>query len=492
MFSQSKEDHAKLEALNRSQAVIEFSLDGRIQAANANFLSTVGYTLDEIVGRHHRMFVSPEDYQSTAYSEFWAALNRGEFQSAEFRRVTKSGREIWLQATYNPLIDRAGVPYKIVKFCTDITARKMQAADLTGQIEAINTSQAVISFTLDGHVLSANANFLNATGYTLDEVKGQHHRMFVDREQQQSSAYRSFWDRLGRGEFQSAEYRRVGKGGREIWLQATYNPIFDPSHRPYKVVKFCVDITEQVQARHRKAQLGLAVSDDLADIASAVDRTTNEVGSAATGASETSANVQTVASAAEQLVASVQEISRRASDAASRTADAVKESNRANEIVTSLSAAADRIGEVLSLINAIAQQTNLLALNATIEAARAGEAGKGFAVVATEVKTLASRTAGATAEIAAQIVAVQERTGNAASAIASVGKLVGEIDQISSSIAAAVEQQGAVTQEISSNMHSAALSVNMISESIGRIHDAAYATKLATAKVKDASLELVA
>lgn len=171
MFSQSKEDHAKLEALNRSQAVIEFSLDGRIQAANANFLSTVGYTLDEIVGRHHRMFVSPEDYQSTSYSEFWAALNRGEFQSAEFRRVTKSGREIWLQATYNPLIDRAGVPYKIVKFCTDITARKMQAADLTGQIEAINTSQAVISFTLDGHVLSANANFLNATGYTLDESR---------------------------------------------------------------------------------------------------------------------------------------------------------------------------------------------------------------------------------------------------------------------------------------------------------------------------------
>lgn len=492
MFAQTNETRAKIQALDRSQAVIEFSVDGRIITANANFLKCVGYELKDIVGQHHRMFVSASDQASRSYSDFWSALNRGEFQTAEFRRITKSGAEVWLQATYNPLVDRSGVPYKVVKFCTDITAAKLRTADLEGQIAAIEKSQAVISFTLDGHVLTANQNFLDATGYSLDEVKGRHHRMFVDAEQQLSAEYRAFWERLGRGEYQSSEYKRVGRGGREIWLQATYNPIFDPSGRPYKVVKFCVDITQQVQTRMRKAQLQLGINDDLSLISSAVERTTNEAESAVSVASQTAGNVQTVASAAEELVASVQEISRRASDAAQITAAAVDQSSRTNEIVTSLSLAADRIGEVLNLINAIAQQTNLLALNATIEAARAGEAGKGFAVVATEVKTLAARTAQATAEIATQITAVQDGTSNAAAAIASVGQMVGKIDEIASSIAAAVEQQGAVTQEISSSMHTAATGVAIISDNIGRIHAAASETKLSTAKVKAASLELVA
>lgn len=492
MFSLSSETQAKINALDRSQAVIEFAMDGSIITANANFLKCVGYELKDIVGKHHRLFVSAKDRESKSYSDFWAALNRGEYQSAEFKRITKFGAEIWLQATYNPLVDRSGVPYKVVKFCTDITASKLRTADLEGQIAAIEKSQAVISFTLDGHVLSANQNFLGATGYTMEEIKGQHHRIFVDHEQQLSSEYRAFWERLGRGEYQSSEYKRIGKSGQEIWLQATYNPIFDPSGKPYKVVKFCVDITQQVQGRLRKAQLQLGINDDLSLIASAVERTTNEAESAVSAASQTAGNVQTVASAAEELVASVHEISRRASDAATITASAVDQSSRTNEIVTSLSGAADRIGEVLTLINAIAQQTNLLALNATIEAARAGEAGKGFAVVATEVKTLAARTAQATAEIATQITAVQDGTASAAAAIASVGQMVGKIDEIASSIAAAVEQQGAVTQEISSSMQTAASGVAMISDNIGRIHAAASETRHATAKVKNASRELVA
>lgn len=492
MFSLSSETQAKINALDRSQAVIEFAMDGSIITANANFLKCVGYELKEIVGKNHRLFVSAKDRESKSYNDFWAALNRGEYQSAEFKRITKSGAEVWLQATYNPLVDRSGLPYKVVKFCTDITASKLRTADLEGQIAAIEKSQAVISFTLDGHVLSANQNFLAATGYTLDEIKGQHHRIFVDHEQQQTIEYRAFWERLGRGEFQASEYKRIGKDGQAIWLQATYNPIFDPSGRPYKVVKFCVDITQQVQSRLRKAQLQLGINEDLSLISSAVERTTNEVEGAVSAASQTAGNVQTVASAAEELVASVHEISRRASDAATITASAVDQSSRTNEIVTSLSGAADRIGEVLTLINAIAQQTNLLALNATIEAARAGEAGKGFAVVATEVKTLAARTAQATAEIATQITAVQDGTASAAAAIASVGQMVGKIDEIASSIAAAVEEQGAVTQEISSSMQTAASGVAMISDNIGRIHAAASETRHATAKVKNASRELVA
>ena len=490
MFSpKTNELQSKLAALDKSQAVIEFNLDGTIVTANPNFLAAVGYGLQEIAGKHHSLFVSPADRGSAAYTQFWAALNRGEFQSGEYLRVGKGGREIWIQATYNPLLDSSGKPYKVVKFCTDITARKQQVADFEGQIAAINKSSAVIHFNLDGSIITANANFLGAVGYALDEIIGRHHRMFVSEAERSGQAYAAFWENLKRGEFQAGEFKRVRKDGKELWLQATYNPIFDAMGRPFKVVKFCTDITAQVQM---KAALKQTIDIDLGKVTQAIADTTGRIASAANASAVTSNNVQAVASAAEELVTSVREIGRRVDEASQITNQAVTIGKRTNEIMSGLASSADRIGQVVSLINTIASQTNLLALNATIEAARAGEAGKGFAVVASEVKTLASQTAKATAEIASQIGTVQMGTSEAVSAIQEITAVINSINDISNGIAAAIEEQGAVTQEISSNMLTASNGVQAITEDMTRIQGATEAANASARTVMEASKTLVA
>ncbi|WP_375456559.1 PAS domain S-box protein [uncultured Methylobacterium sp.] len=254
-------DHlGQVEAIHRSQGVIAFALDGTILDANPNFLAVVGYGLDEIRGRHHRIFVEPAERDSAAYRTFWQALARGEFQSKEFRRVGKDGREIWLQATYNPILDPSGKPVKVVKFATDITQQKLLNADYQGKVAAIGRSQGVIEFALDGTILDANPNFLAVVGYGLDAIRGQHHRLFVDPEERASAAYRSFWDRLSQGEFEAGEFRRFGKDGKPIWLQATYNPILDPAGKPYKVVKFATDITDEVGRRDQFQLLSLVAN----------------------------------------------------------------------------------------------------------------------------------------------------------------------------------------------------------------------------------------
>jgi methyl-accepting chemotaxis protein len=235
-------------AIRKSQAVIEFKMDGTILDANDNFLKALGYRLEEIEGQHHSMFVEPTYRQSSEYREFWAALNRGEYQAAEYKRIGKGGKEVWIQASYNPILDPNGKPFKVVKYATDVTAQKLQNADYVGQIAAIGKSQAVIEFKMDGTVQTANDNFLKALGYTLDEIKGRHHSMFVDEAYRQSYEYKEFWAALNRGEYQAAEYKRIGKGGKEVCIQASYNPIMDLNGKPFKVVKYATDITPQKMA----------------------------------------------------------------------------------------------------------------------------------------------------------------------------------------------------------------------------------------------------
>jgi methyl-accepting chemotaxis protein len=250
LAQQNADIQGQVDAINKSQAVIEFNLDGTIITANENFLVTLGYGLDEIVGKHHRMFCDGAYASTPAYSEFWAKLNRGEFDAGEYKRIGKGGKEVWIQASYNPVFDLAGKPCKVVKFATDVTATKLRNADFEGQLAAVGKSQAVIEFNLDGTIIAANDNFCGALGYRLDEIKGQHHRLFVDPTFANSNEYRAFWDALGRGEYQAAEYKRIAKGGREIWIQASYNPIFDLNGKPFKVVKYATDITAQkAQAR---------------------------------------------------------------------------------------------------------------------------------------------------------------------------------------------------------------------------------------------------
>ncbi len=249
------------DAINRSQAVIEFTTDGTIITANDNFLNTVGYELREIQGKHHRLFCDADYANSSEYRQFWDSLGRGKFHSQEFQRFGKNGKEVWIQATYNPVLDESGNVTKVVKFAIDITDAKRRNADYEGKVDAISRSQAMIEFHLDGTIITANENFLATVGYTLDEVQGKHHRIFCRQEFAQSMEYQKFWQTLGSGEYFAGRFERVTKDGNPIWIEATYNPIMDASGKPYKVVKFATDITEEVQAKKQFQLLSLVANE---------------------------------------------------------------------------------------------------------------------------------------------------------------------------------------------------------------------------------------
>jgi methyl-accepting chemotaxis protein len=494
----------KSAAIDKSQAVIEFALDGTILSANENFLNAVGYALDEVVGQHHRMFVDEAQRQSQEYKDFWARLGRGEYQTGEYRRVAKDGRDVWIQGAYNPIFDAKGKPFKVVKYATDVTGQKLTNADFTAQIAAIGKSQAVIEFELDGTIRCANDNFLNAMGYTIKELKGQHHGMLVDEAHRQSQEYKEFWARLGRGEYQAGEYRRIGKGGREIWIQGAYNPIFDLNGRPCKVVKYATVITEQVKLRGSLEALLQRVGDTATVLASAsheltsvsqqmaatAEETATQANVAAAAAEQVSKNVSTVATGTEEMGASIKEIAKSANEAAKVATTAVRVAAKTNTTVGKLGESSAEIGNVIKVITSIAQQTNLLALNATIEAARAGEAGKGFAVVANEVKELAKQTAKATEDISRKIEAIQGDTKGAVEAITEIGKIINQINDIQNTIASAVEEQTATTGEISRNVAEAALGSNEIARNVSGVAQAARNTSEGAGNTKNSADEL--
>jgi methyl-accepting chemotaxis protein len=487
----SRKMGAQLAALDRSQAIIEFAPDGTILTANQNFLTPFGYTLAEVRGKNHRIFVDEATRASPDYARFWENLRRGEFQSGEFRRLSKSGEVVWIQGSYNP-VSLGGPPFKVVKYATVITRRVLEAAENAGQIAAIDRSQGVVHLALNGTVLYANANFLDSLGYTASEIVGKNHSMFVDPEERSSGDYQHFWQELRQGRFQASEYCRIGKGGRKVWIQASYNPILDPTGVPVKIVKFATDITASVVRRQRREQIGHEIERDIGAISEAISTTNAQAGTAAAASAETSQNVHAVAAGAEQLGASIAEISRRMSEASETTSSAVQQAEKTNTIVGSLLVATSQIEQVVQLITTIAGQTNLLALNATIEAARAGDAGKGFAVVASEVKSLATQTTRATESISAQITNVQSATTQAVDAIRQISETIGSINAIATAIAATVEQQDAVAREMSTNMQVAANGVSSITDSTNRIAHATESAAQAAQKVMRASQELVA
>ncbi|GBU18268.1 MULTISPECIES: PAS domain-containing protein [Methylobacterium] len=483
-------DKAVLEALDRSQGRIEFDTEGNVLQANASFLDLLGYGLDEVRGRHHSQFVSPAERESAAYRDFWAALKRGEFQTREFKRLAKDGRAVWIQASYNPILGPGGKVIKIVKFATDITAQKLRDAAYQGQIAAVNRSQAVIHFTLDGTVTDANENFLKTLGYRLDEIKGRHHSLFVSAEERQSPAYAAFWKALASGEFQSGEFRRVAKGGGEVWIFGTYNPVLDAEGKPCAVVKFANDVTSEVNDRRRRAEGLRAIDADIADITKAMSDVARQARVTTDSAAQTSGNVQAVAAGAEEFAASIEELSRHASEAKTGADEAVLRAEEASGIVSGLTAAASRIGEAVTLIRSIADQTNLLALNATIEAARAGEAGRGFAVVASEVKALAGQSQRATEEIGTQIDAVQGATAEAVSAIEAIARSIRSLSEISLSVSSAVAEQSAVTRDMSVNMQTAAESVREVRSHMEEIAAATNQVDASVRKVNEAARAL--
>ncbi len=335
---QNADYQGQIAAIHKAQAVIEFNLDGTVITANDNFLKVLGYSLDEIKGRHHSMFVEPAYRASAEYKQFWRDLNDGKFQAAEYKRIGKGGEEVWIQASYNPIFDLNGKPFKVVKFATDVTATKLQNADYQGQIAAISKAQAVIEFNLDGTILTANDNFLTTLGYRLDEIKGKHHSMFVEPAYRASAEYKQFWRDLNDGKFQADRFKRIGKGGKEVWIQASYNPIFDLNGRPFKVVKFATDVTAAVRQEEalkltfagvkENAQGLSSASEELAansqQMVSNAEETATQAGVVSAAAEQVSKNVQTVATGTEEMSASIKEIAKNAQDAAKVATTAVK------------------------------------------------------------------------------------------------------------------------------------------------------------------------
>ena len=428
----SMEDAGQIAAIGRAQAVIAFEMDGTIVSANENFLKAMGYTLAEIQGKHHSMFVGQAERDSAAYREFWARLNRGENQSAEYKRIGKGGKEVWILASYNPVLDEKGKPFRVVKFATDVTSQKLSTADLAGQIAAIGKSQAVIEFNMDGTIIGANQNFLKTVGYALDEIRGRHHSMFVDPSERDGAAYREFWASLNRGQYQAAEYKRIGKNGKEIWIQASYNPILDLNGKPFKVVKYATDTTAQVLVRM--------------------------------GNERVRGMMESVAAGAEELNASVREISEAMTKSRETASTAVGRVEAADAQAKRLNEAAQAMSGIVELIGNITGQINLLALNATIESARAGEAGRGFAVVASEVKNLATQAKQATDRIGQEIGNLNGISGDVVNALDSIKQAIQGVSEYVTATAAAVEEQSTVTNEMSSSMQRAAAEAKAIAQ----------------------------
>lgn len=626
-------------AITKSQAVIEFDINGKIVTANENFLKVMGYSLEEIQGKHHSLFVEPEYAASPAYKAFWEALGRGEAQIAEFKRLGKGGREVWISASYNPVLDLTGRPVRVVKTATDITndmarrrettllslvanetdnsvvitdvherieyvnpgftkmtgytfeevrgkkpgdvlqgkltdldtkrmireainaqkplyteilnyhkngdtywvslainpvfgkdgklerfisiqsnvtATKEKALDFSLQLEAISRAQAVIEFKMDGTIVDANKNFLDTMGYSLDEIKGKHHRMFVEPAYAASAEYRQFWEALNRGEYITQEFKRVAKGGREVYIQASYNAIYDLTGKPIKVVKYANDVTTAAVSRieNEKGMVeavqvltGIAAGDltqqmthdykgTFADIKKAVNSTVERLygmvqkiieaaqsvnaaaSEIASGSTDLSQRTEQQASSLEETAASMEQITGTVKQNSGNAATANELSSKANQVASdggkvvedavsamgSIERSSQKISDIIGVIDEIAFQTNLLALNAAVEAARAGDAGKGFAVVASEVRSLAGRSASASKEIKALI-------NESASQVKTGAQLVNQAGETLKGIVASVKQVSSIVSEIASASNEQATGIDEINSAITQMDE---------------------
>lgn len=500
-FNLGNDAKAVLNALSKSQAIIEFDLNGNILDANDNFCNALGYAKSEIVGKHHRIFVEPEEANAQAYRDFWARLASGKFDQKQYKRISKSGQPIWIEASYNPVF-RGSKPYKVIKIATDITAQKTKAMDDDGKLAALSRSQAIIEFTPAGDILTANENFCKTLGYELKEIAGKHHSMFCEQAYASSPQYKEFWNKLNSGEFQSDEFMRIGKGGAKVYIQATYNPIFNEDGKVIKVVKFATDITGRVNAvaaigaglerlsncnirmtidtpfiaafEHLRHDFNTSIGkfqETLTEVLAETASVTSNSHEMLEGSTSLAQRSEQQAAALEQTSAALEEITVTVKESSSRTSETrnlVREARTAAtesvkvvgstvEAMSRIEGASKEISSIISVIDEIAFQTNLLALNAGVEAARAGESGKGFAVVAQEVRELAQRSAKAAKEISALIAKSGSEVtegvrlvGETGGALNKISTFVESIDVNIEAIARAAAEQSTSLTEISS------------------------------------------
>ena len=486
-------DTAIVQALGRSFAIVEFKPNGEILRANDKFLAALGYSASEIIGRHHSMFVAKDYASGDAYRAFWSDLAAGKSSSGEFRRYGKGGTSIWIEASYCPILDARGRVSSVVKLAAVTTGAKMKAIENQCILDAVSRSQGVISFMPDGTIIEANDNFLQVVGYRRDEIIGKHHRMFVAPTDANSQAYAAFWRRLASGEFVAQEFRRFGKGGREILIQAAYNPVFDFDGKVVKVTKMVFELSQRMESIHRlgSALTRLATGDlshtidvplvetmdtlrldyngaieklhasivRVADAGQGILRSAAEISQSA---DELSSRTEQQAASLQQTtssIVSITETGKKAAEGASQASDVVSKAKsdaentgavvrKTIDAMSAIEKSAQQINQIIGVIDEIAFQTNLLALNAGVEAARAGEAGRGFAVVASEVRALAQRSADAAKEIKGLISTSSTQVAEGVELVAETGKAlerilvqVNDINKVVVDIASGAQEQ---------------------------------------------------
>ncbi|MFS1701865.1 methyl-accepting chemotaxis protein [Alteromonas sp. AMM-1] len=499
----------KLAALDRSQGVIEFRPNGEIVSANENFLTLMGYDESDIIGKHHKIFVANDYAQSAEYKEFWAKLAKGEFFSGEYLRFDKGGNEVWIQASYNPVTAGNGKVTRVVKYAVDITEDKLRNAYFSGQINAINQSQAVIEFEPSGKIVTANDNFLNTMGYSLKDIQGKHHSMFMDPVQRASSEYRLFWEQLNDGQFQSGEFHRIGNGGKEVWIQATYSPIVDHNGRVFKVVKYATDITGRKMAVNdicdimlmlskgnlttrlereyegEFKQLATSVNEFVSNLTNIIheiragsETINNASAEIAKGNTDLSTRTEQQASSLEETASSMEELTSTvqlnadnakqanglASEASRVAIDGGKLIEQVVGTMADINQSAKKIEDIIGVIDGIAFQTNILALNAAVEAARAGEQGRGFAVVASEVRTLAQRSANAAKDI-------KDLISDSVTKVESGNALVNQSGKTMQEIVTAIQRVNDIMSEIASASAEQASGIDEINKAVTQMDE---------------------
>ncbi|WP_019556811.1 methyl-accepting chemotaxis protein [Thiomicrorhabdus arctica] len=495
---EKQQSDAIVDAINRSMATIEFDKTGKIITANDLFLQTIGYKLSEIQGQHHQMFVTAKDVNTPEYREFWQALARGEFQQGLYLRNSKQGDHIWLQASYNPILDEDGQVVKVIKFATDLTIPTKRNIDLENQFVAINRALAVIEFDMQGIILSANDNFTNTVSYSASEIIGQPHSTFVSEEVKNSSEYKNFWNKLRQGEYINGTFKRLDKNGNVIWLEAAYNAILDGEGNPYKVVKYAMDVsnndltkslataidecadvlsaisegdlTRRVEGEYEGNLVNLksTINDTITQLSSLISNIKevantvySEVQQVEQGSLDLNERVQRQAAALEETSATMEEINASVQNNNKNAQDVTQLSKKVQEQATegssvmqdtiaamsTIEESSQRIHDIVSLIDSIAFQTNLLALNAAVEAARAGEHGRGFAVVAGEVRSLAQKAADAAKDIKVLIEESTQRVQKGSELASHSGQTLQEITTSIQQVHQMMIQIGKASQE---------------------------------------------